>query len=136
MTNEHLSETPLEQSREAKLHQQLAAVIAHVDTLDFQRRAQGIAKSWRDYISPFIDAAHRVGVDLEEDEASNYVRDYLDRRDRRDSVPGDPDAEASWEEKGTTDNIRDIALDRLGAAALTTDTQPLEIQPEAEGENS
>ena len=79
-------EVPVE--RTSKLDSVLHGVIAHTDTLDagYEKTHPDYRRDWRDYISPFVTRAYEQGVDISDDDASHYVKDYIDNP-RRSSPP-------------------------------------------------
>lgn len=57
----------------------LSRVSAHVDAI---ARGHNSRLNWRDYISPFVTACYDAGIDLTDEQETEYVRGYAN--------PGEP----------------------------------------------
>ena len=112
MTNGEYFRPPVE--TQVQRSHELDTLVAHVKThVDAVGHSQGaMRRDWRDYVSPLIARAYASGIDLSDEEASRYVKDYIDNppkilRSDREDWSGDPDSPTFM------DTVYDVAFQRL-----------------------
>src|SRR5690606_12241033 len=96
MTSEHLNYSVEKRiQRTPQLDLAASIAISRVDASRRAKEADGVERyhgNWRDYIALFVDRAYREGVSLSEEEATIYIKEYLNNPSRESSLQREEDA--------------------------------------------